>query len=164
MPWQFMRQRLKCVEAIILIHNPYKNQFHSQSLDTVGCAEPLVELGTKARAISVHDRTSVLFSNDFTTLAPYTRYPFALILPQNITERVLTAHLESLGVRVFRPYRVVGMKCNELDENVVDVSFEGGETIKASYVIGADGARSAVCMFLTSHTPQALLLPTISCY
>lgn len=96
--------------------------------------------------MTISERVSPIISMDFTTLAGYTRYPFGLVLPQNITERVLTKKLESLGVKVFRPLTLTSMSTNAQDGNVVDVSFDDGQVMQASYVIGADGARSAVCI------------------
>jgi 2-polyprenyl-6-methoxyphenol hydroxylase-like FAD-dependent oxidoreductase len=46
-------------------------------------------------------------------------------------------------VRVLRPYKVIGLKADNNDGGL-HVSFETGEVVKASYVVGADGARSAV--------------------
>src|ERR1700729_125967 len=82
---------------------------------------------------------------DFRSLANYTRYPFGLVLPQNTTERVLTEKLEGLGVKVFRPHTLTSMKTNSQNSNEVDASFDEGQMIQASYVVGADGAKSAVC-------------------
>jgi 2-polyprenyl-6-methoxyphenol hydroxylase-like FAD-dependent oxidoreductase len=114
-----------------------------QSLDTVACADPLIQLGIQGKGLGMHNRSSPLLSVNFSSLSPYTRFPYVLILPQYVTERVLVEHLEGLGVRVLRPYKVVGLKTND-NEAGLHVSFESGEVIKASYVIGADGARSAV--------------------
>jgi 2-polyprenyl-6-methoxyphenol hydroxylase-like FAD-dependent oxidoreductase len=57
---------------------------------------------------------------------------------------MLVQKLQSLGVQVQRPHRVVGMKQNEKDSHITDVSFDNGQVIKARYIIGADGARSVV--------------------
>lgn len=83
---------------------------------------------------------------NFRHLSNYTRYPFGLVLPQNTTERVLTEKLESLGVKVFRPHTLMSMKRNSQNVNKVDISFDDGQIIHASYVIGADGAKSTVCI------------------
>lgn len=61
-----------------------------------------------------------------------------------MTELVLGQKLQSLGVRVQRPHRVVGMKENENDPRTADITFEDGQVIRARYVIGADGARSLI--------------------
>jgi len=115
-----------------------------EALDTVQCAEPLIERGVTGTTMRLRERTSPLLSIDFGCLARYTRYPFGLLLPQNITEHVLTEILENLGVKVFRPCTVTGMKANERDERVIDVSFDYGHIICARYVVGADGAKSTV--------------------
>jgi 2-polyprenyl-6-methoxyphenol hydroxylase-like FAD-dependent oxidoreductase len=115
-----------------------------EALDTIECAESMIELGVKTNGMGIRERSSLVFSMDFSTLARYTRFPFSLILPQNITERVLTKKLEDLGVKVLRPYTLTGMTTNAQNGDVVDVSFADGQIIQASYVIGADGARSAV--------------------
>lgn len=115
-----------------------------QALDSIECADTMVELGFKATAFIMNDRSSPLISSDFSSLSAYTRYPFALVLPQNKTEATLGKKLQSLGVDVFRPLRVVGMKTNPHEPDTLDVSFETGEVIQTTYVIGADGARSTV--------------------
>jgi len=61
-----------------------------------------------------------------------------------MTEVALVQKLRSLGVEVQRPHKVVGMKQNEKDPRITDVSFEDGQVIMARYIIGADGARSIV--------------------
>jgi 2-polyprenyl-6-methoxyphenol hydroxylase-like FAD-dependent oxidoreductase len=65
-------------------------------------------------------------------------------LPQNITEQILGDKLRSLGIDVFRPRKVTALKRNDHESNLLDVFFETGEVVQASYVIGADGARSSV--------------------
>lgn len=95
---------------------------------------------------------------DFRSLSHYTAYPFGLVLPQNTTERVLTEKLEGLGVKIFRPHTLTSMKTNSQNVNVVDVSFDNGQIIQTSYVVGADGAKSAVCTdnFAVSIMPYSL--------
>jgi 2-polyprenyl-6-methoxyphenol hydroxylase-like FAD-dependent oxidoreductase len=122
--------------------------FFYQDLDTIGCADDLVKLGLKGQGLGVRVGSKKLISAQFSYIAEYTRFPFVLILPQNITERVLGEHLQALeAVRVFRPYKVTDLKTNESDENIIDAVFETGEVMQARYVIGADGARSMVITF-----------------
>jgi 2-polyprenyl-6-methoxyphenol hydroxylase-like FAD-dependent oxidoreductase len=61
-----------------------------------------------------------------------------------VTELVLVQKLQSLGIEVQRPHKVVGMKQNKKNPRITDVSFEDGQVILARYIIGADGARSIV--------------------
>jgi len=82
-----------------------------------------------------------LASADFSSLADHTRFPYALLISQAETERTLEKRLNELGVTVQRPYKLKDM--TKLDDGI-EVTFESGETIKARYVVGADGARSVV--------------------
>ncbi|KAJ7276735.1 hypothetical protein C8J57DRAFT_195620 [Mycena rebaudengoi] len=115
-----------------------------EALDAIGCAQPLVALGDKAERLQVLEGDSYLVSTEFSLLSPYTRYPFGLVLPQTHTEGVLMKKLEDLGITVSRPYKVVSMTSSPNQEHAVDVQFESGEVVQASYVIGADGAKSVV--------------------
>jgi 2-polyprenyl-6-methoxyphenol hydroxylase-like FAD-dependent oxidoreductase len=69
------------------------------------------------------------------------RYPMVLIAPQSLTERVLMARAEQLGVDVVYGAKVVGL---EQDSDGVNVRLADGTTERAGYVVGCDGAHSAV--------------------
>ncbi|KAF8636453.1 hypothetical protein AX17_003269 [Amanita inopinata Kibby_2008] len=113
-----------------------------EALDTIGCADSLVDIGIKSNAAHINTTGGQLIKAEFSSLSPFTRYPFALIVSQYSTERVLEGKLEELGLSVQRPYKLVGLD-DRGDAGIV-ASFESGETVRANYVIGADGARSAV--------------------
>ena len=89
-------------------------------------------------------RTSKIIEAMFDSLKSHTVHPYALFVPQNVTELVLAQKLRNLGVQVQRPHKVVGMQRNEKDARITDVTFEDGQVIRARYIIGADGAHSAV--------------------
>ncbi|KAG8214365.1 hypothetical protein J3R82DRAFT_9354 [Butyriboletus roseoflavus] len=78
------------------------------------------------------------------SLKSYTQHPYILVITQNVTERALEKKLASSGVIVHRPLKVVGLRRNADSPQSSDVTFEDGRVITAKYVIGADGARSAV--------------------
>lgn len=69
-----------------------------------------------------------------------TPFPFALMIPQNRTEALLVEHLRELGVEVERGKSLAGL-AQTADGVVATVE---GEEIAASWLIGADGAHSAV--------------------
>jgi len=110
----------------------------------VGCADELIQRGIKVETARIGDRFSPILTATFSYLASYTRYPFSLLVPQNVTEHVLGEQAKTQGVRVLRPYRVVAIQKSEHVENDLDVSFVDGGIIRANYVIGADGAKSTV--------------------
>ncbi|KIL69164.1 hypothetical protein M378DRAFT_70326 [Amanita muscaria Koide BX008] len=113
-----------------------------EALDTIGCAEPLIALGIRATASHIYNGDGPLVNVDFTSLVGQTRFPFVLLVSQYSTERVLEAKLEELGINVYRPYKLSGLE--DGGEEGLIATFESGETVKANYVVGADGARSAV--------------------
>jgi 2-polyprenyl-6-methoxyphenol hydroxylase-like FAD-dependent oxidoreductase len=71
-----------------------------------------------------------------------TEFPFALLIPQHEVERFLEAKLEALGVEVHREMRLTGMEASVAGG--IELAFENGETVQATYVVGADGSRSTV--------------------
>ena len=82
----------------------------------------------------------------FPSLGKYTKYPFILAIPQHVTERVLEDAAKERGISIHRPFKVANMKANAQDANLTDVTFEDGQVLRARCVIGADGARSTVCL------------------
>ena len=102
---------------------------------------------------------TLLMATDFNGLIGKTRFPFYILLPQNQTEDILNKKLEELGIPVFRSYKLADMHENSNDSRLVDVSFENGKSITAEYVIGADGAQSAVRASILLDRGQ---VPTVS--
>nr|WP_275409641.1 FAD-dependent monooxygenase [Planotetraspora mira] len=70
-----------------------------------------------------------------------TAYPYTLMISQEVTEAALLERLTELGGQVHRPYTVIGL---EQEGAGVSVTFASGETVRASYVVGADGMHSTV--------------------
>lgn len=103
--------------------------------------------------MNYYDRSfNLLIGVDFNGIIGKTSFPFVLVLPQHITEDVLMQKLANVGVSIFRPYKAVGMRKNSKDNKRVDVLFENGQYITAQYVIGADGSKSAVRIWIRRST------------
>jgi 2-polyprenyl-6-methoxyphenol hydroxylase-like FAD-dependent oxidoreductase len=71
-------------------------------------------------------------------------YGLNLGLPQNVTERILTAHLATLGIRIERGTTLTSLA---QDGDAVQVTLERdgqSETAGFAYVVGCDGAHSSV--------------------
>ncbi|GAA2051725.1 monooxygenase [Catenulispora yoronensis] len=79
---------------------------------------------------------------DFTALP--TSFPFVLLQPQAHTEQLLEEHLNRCGGEVLRGRSVVGLE-QEAGRVVVRVVEDGVEgVVAARFVVGCDGAHSAV--------------------
>jgi 2-polyprenyl-6-methoxyphenol hydroxylase-like FAD-dependent oxidoreductase len=112
-------------------------------LDGMGVADRLVSLGEFELPIrrygpdgSVEDVVLNRAEPDPTT--PWSR---SLIIPQWRTEQVLRERLAEEGVEVEYGRRVAGLT---QDDDGVTVTLEDGETVRASWVVGADGGTSTV--------------------
>ena len=115
---------------------------HARTLEVlhgIDVSDELVRRGVIVPRFTVRDRDRALLTIDFDGLP--TAHPYTLMLPQNITEDVLTSRLVELGGRVHRPYELARL---EQDGNGVTATMVGGETVRASYAVGADGMHSAV--------------------
>ncbi|WP_330270032.1 FAD-dependent monooxygenase [Lentzea sp. NBC_00516] len=107
----------------------------------IGLADELLERGVVTTGIRFHIRGRQAGGLDFDRAkAATTPYQFILMAPQSEVEEVLLKDLARHGVTVRR-----GMKLTELNQTEDAVTAVVGErTITAQYVVGADGAHSAV--------------------
>lgn len=115
---------------------------HARTLEVlrdIEVTDELVRRGLIVPRFTVRDRDLALLTIDFDGLP--TPYPYTLMLPQNITEDVLAGRLHEIGGQVHRPYELARL---EQDGDGVTATMAGGETVRASYVVGADGMHSAV--------------------
>jgi 2-polyprenyl-6-methoxyphenol hydroxylase-like FAD-dependent oxidoreductase len=115
---------------------------HARTLEAlrgIAVSDELVRRGTIVPRFTVRDRDRALLTIDFDGLPG--RHPYTLMLPQDVTEEVLTSRLEQLGGRVHRPYELARL---DQDAAGVTATMLGGETLRAAYVVGADGMHSAV--------------------
>jgi 2-polyprenyl-6-methoxyphenol hydroxylase-like FAD-dependent oxidoreductase len=108
-------------------------------LEPYGVTERLAVEGIHARRFTIRDRDRVLMTVPFDWLP--TVYPYTLLVPQAVTEAVLLQRLNELGGRVLRPYTLTSL---DQDPIGVTATFAGGERMRASYVVGADGVHSTV--------------------
>ena len=112
-------------------------------LDRAGCAEAFVAAGSKVLAVNLNAGGKPLGRVTFDTVA--SPYPFALMLPQSETERLLEDHCATLGVIVEREVEMTGFTPGA-DEVVAKLRHADGrcETVRTDWLVGCDGAHSAV--------------------
>jgi 2-polyprenyl-6-methoxyphenol hydroxylase-like FAD-dependent oxidoreductase len=121
-------------------------------LDSVGLLPPFLEAAVHVRCTRLY-RTDLSEINSATFEGIDCRCGFLCSLPQYETERILEAHLESLGGTVERG---VTVKKLELDGDGVLAELVHGEdateTVHAGVVIGAGGAHSVTRDSMDRHS------------
>src|SRR3954447_12069825 len=115
---------------------------HARTLEAlrgIDVTDELVRRGMIVGRFTARERDRTLMTIDFDGLP--TAHPYTVMLPQDITEEVLSARLDELGGQVHRPYELARLT---QDADGVTAAMVGGETIRAIYVVGADGMHSTV--------------------
>ncbi|MET8202162.1 FAD-dependent oxidoreductase [Micromonospora taraxaci] len=107
-------------------------------LDRIGAAAPLIAQAVRTPRFTVRDRDRVLLTVPFHELP--SRYPYALLVSQAVTEAVLAGQLADLGVQVRRQCRLTGL--TDTGDGVL--AQVDGAPLRARFVVGADGLHSTV--------------------
>ena len=135
-----------------------------EMLDRIGAAVPLVARGAASRRFTVRDRDRVLFGVGFGDLP--SRYPYALLVSQAVTEAVLTDRLTALGARVQRPYEVSSLDRDDAGADgmhstvreLAGIGFGGPDGRGESFVLADVRVRSVlprdeIALFLARPGP-----------
>jgi 2-polyprenyl-6-methoxyphenol hydroxylase-like FAD-dependent oxidoreductase len=112
-------------------------------LDSAGCGQPLIDAGCKVSAVSIVEGSKQIAHLTLDGVA--SPHPYALMLPQSETERLLDEHLNGLGVRVERSVEVIQFAASA-DRVVSTLRHADGheEQLETAWLIGCDGAHSTV--------------------
>lgn len=118
---------------------------HAQTLESMrelGVTDRLTALGLKLDTFTIRDRDHALLQLGFHGLP--SAFPYLLMLPQNVTERVLAERIEELGGTIRRG--VTAEAIEQMPEGTrvtVSQNAEQG-VIFARWVVGGDGMHSLV--------------------
>lgn len=121
--------------------------FHPPTLDMladIGAAAPLIAEGLEAPEVQYRSRDGIIAQFDFRDIADRTAHPYRVQCEQSRLTRILLGQLQgNSGFKIEFGVRVAGV---EQDERGVRVRVEANgrsDDRTGSFMIGADGARSA---------------------
>jgi 2-polyprenyl-6-methoxyphenol hydroxylase-like FAD-dependent oxidoreductase len=112
-------------------------------LDRTGCSKRLIDAGFKVSAVNIVEGSKQIAHLSLDGVA--TPHPYALMLPQSETERLLEEHLNTLGVQVERSVELTRFAAST-DQVVSTLRHTDGreEALETTWLIGCDGAHSTV--------------------
>jgi 2-polyprenyl-6-methoxyphenol hydroxylase-like FAD-dependent oxidoreductase len=108
-------------------------------LEGIDVSRRMVKSGLIAPRFTMRQGAQTLIPIDFAALP--TKYPYTLMLSQASTEALLVERLAELGCEVVRPKALTRLS---QDRDGVTASFDDGDSIRARFVVGCDGAHSTV--------------------
>ena len=112
-------------------------------LDRAGCSQGLIDAGGKVLGVNIVEGSTQIAHLVLDRVA--TPHPYALMLPQSETERLLDEHLNANGIQVERGVELTKFAASA-DQVVCTLRHADGreEQLEASWLIGCDGAHSTV--------------------
>jgi 2-polyprenyl-6-methoxyphenol hydroxylase-like FAD-dependent oxidoreductase len=114
-------------------------------LDDLGVIGPVLAQGKRMHGMNAYAGGHRLLHVGLDLEGEVTPYPLAISLPQGQTQRILIDRLRALGVEVEWRTKLGAPRADQTGVTATVVSADGGErTFRADWLIGCDGARSAV--------------------
>lgn len=128
-----------------------------EQLDARGVAQTLLDTGTTVSRLRLFGHSRV----DLGRLP--SRFPYLLVTPQYNVESLLARRAQDAGCPVVRgaEVRAVRQDGDGVDVAVADGAVADGAPVRASYVVGADGAHSVVRRSLGLPFPGEAVLRSV---
>ncbi|MFB8004722.1 FAD-dependent oxidoreductase [Nocardia sp. NPDC056000] len=140
---------------------------HARTLEVLerfGITDEMRERGIVVPHFVMRDGERAIVEISFDKLP--SAYPYTLMLGQETTEAILLARLEKAGGSVHRPYEVTGLTQDENGATLTYTGPDGAGSLRADYVIGADGMHSKVrdavgIAFTGASYPESFVLADV---
>jgi len=114
-----------------------------EMLDRAGCADDFIAAGNKVDAANIVAANKLIARVSLAEAK--SPYPYALMLPQSDTERLLEDHLNRLNVHIERQVELVQFSASKTGVEATLRSASGGEErLTVDWLIGCDGAHSTI--------------------
>lgn len=110
-------------------------------LENIGLSKKILSQGTIMEGVDMHFSHQRVASINMSLDNPIIRYPFPFILPQPDVQAAFEQVLEERGFHIERGTEVIDL---EVQKDYVEVGLKNGESFKARFVVGCDGAHSFV--------------------
>ncbi|HEX2578914.1 MAG TPA: FAD-dependent monooxygenase [Rhabdochlamydiaceae bacterium] len=107
--------------------------------EKLGVLDQILDRGLPVDTVQLYENGKQIGMTSLSILS--IAYPFVLIIPQADTEDVLTHRLQQLGGRIERSLTLISLRGNQA--TLANASGEH-EVITATWIVGCDGAHSAV--------------------
>ncbi|NNG19340.1 FAD-dependent oxidoreductase [Naumannella sp. ID2617S] len=106
-----------------------------EELEAIDVAQPLIDAGLPSRRLTISRGGRTLLAADFQRVN--SRFPYALVVSQEVTERLLQQRCVELGVELLPGTEVVD--CFDGGVRLAD-----GQELSAPQIVGADGLGSVI--------------------
>jgi 2-polyprenyl-6-methoxyphenol hydroxylase-like FAD-dependent oxidoreductase len=112
-------------------------------INRMGCVDKFLATGMRSHGANISSGKEQIAHINFNDAA--TPYPFALMIPQNETERLFDEFLNTLGVQIERGVELTGFS-NTPEHVASTLHHPNGheEKIETPWLVGCDGAHSTV--------------------
>ncbi len=130
-------------------------------LDRGGGSDPFIDVGFKAEAVNFIAGDKVIGRVDMGSVQ--SPYPYALMLPQSETERLLEERLHDLGVFVEREVVLATFKSSDGIEAVLRHADGREETVSVGWLVDVTGL-TAQCVIPSAHLLRARRWTATGCW
>lgn len=113
-----------------------------EMLEGLDVSEALIRAGLPLAKFAIRDRDRSLIELRFDALP--SPYQFLLMIPQDVTERILTERLTALGGTIHRGVAATAVAPDGIGARATLATTTGEQTVHAKYIVGADGMHSVV--------------------